>query len=155
MSIGDQADVAKGFLEGLVQAMGLEGSVAVENLTDEEATAQVSGAELGLLVGPGGRTLDALHELSRTVIQRHAGGSPSGRIRIDVGGYRARRKAALEKFVADIAAKVNESGNAQSLEPMGSADRKIAHDAVTDIAGVSTISEGEDPNRRVVIVPND
>lgn len=153
MSVPDQAEVAKTFMEGLLENMGLTGTVGIENVLEDEATVQVTGENVGLLVGPGGRTLNSLQELSRTVIQRHAGGSPAGRIRIDVGGYRARRKEALETFVAGIAAKVIESGNAQALEPMGSADRKIAHDAANGIDGVSTISEGEDPRRRVVIVP--
>ncbi len=155
MSVPDQAEVAKTFMEGLVEHMGLTGTVGIESVLEDEATVQVSGENVGLLVGPGGRTLNSLQELSRTVIQRHAGGSPAGRIRIDVGGYRARRKEALENFVGTIAAKVVETGKAQALEPMGSADRKIAHDAANDIAGVSTISEGEDPRRRVVIVPAD
>ncbi len=155
MSVADQADVAKTFMEGLVKEMGLTGSVAIENVLEDEATVQVTGEGVGLLVGPGGRTLQSLQELSRTVIQRHAGGSPNGRIRIDVGGYRAKRKEALIAFVGKVAADVVESGKAHALEPMGSQDRKIAHDAATDIAGVSTTSEGEEPRRRVVIVPAD
>ncbi len=155
MSVPDQAAVAKTFMEGLLENMGLAGTVGIENVLEDEATVQVAGENVGLLVGPGGRTLNSLQELSRTVIQRHAGGSPAGRIRIDVGGYRARRKEALEQFVEKIAAKVIETGKAQALEPMGSADRKIVHDAATEIAGVSTTSEGEDPRRRVILVPSD
>lgn len=155
MSVADQADVAKTFMEGLVKEMGLTGTVAIENVMEDEATVQVSGEGVGLLVGPGGRTLQSLQELSRTVIQRHAGGSPNGRIRIDVGGYRAKRKEALVAFVGKVAATVVESGKPHALEPMGSQDRKIAHDAATDIAGVTTTSEGEEPRRRVVIVPAD
>ena len=153
MSVPDQAEVAKTFMEGLLQNMGLEGTAGIENVLEDEATVQVSGENVGLLVGPGGRTLNSLQELSRTVIQRHAGGSPAGRIRVDVGGYRARRKEALEKFVADVAAKVVDTGTSQALEPMGSADRKIVHDAANEIDGVATESQGEDPRRRVVIVP--
>jgi spoIIIJ-associated protein len=74
-------------------------------------------------------------------------------VHVDVAGYRARRRDALAAFARNVANEVKESGAARSLEPMGSADRKVVHDALTDVEGVSTVSEGEDPRRRVVIVP--
>ena len=88
----------------------------------------------------------------RTVLQRHAGSSRNGRVRVDVGGLRARRAEALAAFCRTQAALVREDGEARALEPMGSADRKIVHDTITEEDGVDTLSEGEDPNRRVVIV---
>ena len=87
------------------------------------------------------------------MVQRQQGGGLSTRIRVDVAGYRAKRKAALERFTQDAAAAVLDSGQARALEPMGAADRKVVHDAVNEIDGVVTRSEGEDPRRRVVIVP--
>ena len=75
------------------------------------------------------------------------------RLRVDVGGYRERRREALAKFATKVAAQVVDSGEPASLEPMSAADRKVVHDAVNDIDGVQTSSEGEDPRRRVVISP--
>lgn len=95
----------------------------------------------------------AIDELVRTVLQRQAGSSRDGRVRVDVGGIRARRAAALADFCRTQAAAVRESGVARALEPMGGADRKVVHDTIGDEDGVDTVSEGEDPNRRVVIVP--
>lgn len=110
-------------------------------------------SDLGLLIGPKGQTLSSVHELSRAVLQRRAPGRHDGRVRIDIGGYRQRRREALARFVRDQAAAVLESGVSRALEPMNSVDRKIVHDTVNEIDGVSTLSEGMDPNRRVVIIP--
>jgi spoIIIJ-associated protein len=74
-------------------------------------------------------------------------------VRVDVAGYWARRKEALERFATSVAESVKESGVAKALDPMGSADRKVVHDVVNDIEGVATVSEGEDDARRVVIRP--
>jgi len=74
-------------------------------------------------------------------------------VRIDVSGYRQRRREALERFVQGIAAEVKESGVQKALEPMAPPDRKVVHDTVNDIDGVTTVSEGEDSRRRVVILP--
>ncbi len=73
---------------------------------------------------------------------------------MDVAGYRARRREALERFVAQVAEQVRESGVAKALEPMAPPDRKVVHDTVNGIEGVGTISEGEEPRRRVVVVPS-
>ena len=80
-------------------------------------------------------------------------GDHDTRLRVDVAGYREKRRQALERFAASVAEQVKESGVARSLDPMPSADRKVLHDALGAIDGVSSRSEGEDPNRRVVVVP--
>jgi len=113
---------------------------------------EVTGENLGLLVGPRGTTLAAMEELVRTVVQRHTGGH-GARINVDVGGYRSKRRQALTDFSRDLAGKVVETGKEQALEPMSAADRKVVHDALADMDGVTTGSEGEDPRRRVVIRP--
>jgi spoIIIJ-associated protein len=151
-SVQEQAAAAEEFLSGLVEAFGLTAAVTSEEV-DEAVEVRVDGDDLGLLIGPKGRTLWALQELTKTVVQRQQGGGLSTRIRVDVAGYRERRKAALERFTQDAAAAVLESGQARALEPMGAADRKVVHDTVNDIDGVVTRSEGEDPRRRVVIAP--
>jgi spoIIIJ-associated protein len=152
-SVEEQATAAEEFLSGLVEAFGFDATVrAVE--VDDAVEVSIDGEDLGLLIGPKGRTLWALQELTKTVVQRQQGGGLSTRIRVDVSGYRERRKAALERFTRTVAADVVESGQARALEPMGAADRKVVHDTVNDIDGVSTRSEGEDPRRRVVITPD-
>ena len=151
-SVQEQAAAAEEFLSGLVEAFGLTADVTSEEV-DEAVEVRIDGNDLGLLIGPKGRTLWALQELTKTVVQRQQGGGLSTRIRVDVAGYRERRKAALERFTQDAAAAVLDSGQARALEPMGAADRKVVHDTVNDIEGVVTRSEGEDPRRRVVIAP--
>ena len=100
----------------------------------------------------GGRTLLAIQDLTRVAAQRRLGDHET-RLRVDVAGYREKRRQALERFAATVAAQVKESGVARSLDPMPSADRKVLHDALAAIEGVSSRSEGEDPNRRVVVAP--
>jgi spoIIIJ-associated protein len=112
----------------------------------------VTGDELGLLVGPRGATLAAIEELVRTVVQRQTGGH-GVRVHVDVAGYRARRREALTEFTRQLAERVRDDGTEQALEPMGAPDRKVVHDVVGEIDGVTTSSEGEEPRRRVVIRP--
>jgi spoIIIJ-associated protein len=154
-SVDSRAEVeeaATAFLTGLLDAFGLEGEVTVEETAEGELEASIEGSDLGLLVGPKGQTLLAVQDLTRLVAQRHLGpGSP--RLAVDVGGYRHRRIEALQRFSAQLADQVRDSGTPKALEPMTAADRKVVHDALNDRDGVSTISEGEEPYRRVVIVP--
>lgn len=151
--VSDQADIITEFLEGLLDALGAEGAVTRTVVDDETIELSVDGDDLGLLIGPKGQTLTAVHELSRTVLQRRATGRHVGRVRIDIGGYRQRRQEALARFVRQQAEAVVSEGAARALEPMNSADRKVVHDTVNEIDGVETVSEGADPDRRVVIVP--
>lgn len=144
-------DAATAFMTGLATAFGAEASTEVE-IDGTEIDVRVGGDELGLLVGPGGRTLTAVQDLARVSSQRRLGDHET-RLRIDIGGYREKRKDALEKFAAAVAAQVVESGSTKALEPMSSADRKIVHDAINEIDGVTSRSDGDDPNRRVVISP--
>lgn len=151
--VDDQADIITEFLEGLLGALGVEGDIERTKVDDETVELGVTGSDLGLLIGPKGQTLTAVHELSRTVLQRRATGRHEGRVRIDIGGYRQRRQEALARFVRAQAEDVRSEGVSRALEPMNAVDRKIVHDTVNEIEGVSTISEGTDPARRVVLVP--
>jgi spoIIIJ-associated protein len=144
-------DAAVAFMDGLVGAFGTEGSSELE-VEGTELDVRVGGDSLGLLVGPGGRTLNAIQDLARVSAQRRLGDHET-RLRIDVAGYRARRSEALQRFAADVAASVRESGSPRALEPMTSADRKVIHDALNEEDGVASRSEGDDPNRRIVVVP--
>ena len=151
--VAEQAEVAKEFVDGLLAIMGLEGTASKVVLLEEDtAELQVSGGDLGLLIGPKGATLLALQDLARTVVQRRTG-ARTGRLLLDVSGYRQKRKEALERFTSKVAQDVIAAGTPTALEPMSSADRKIVHDAVNAIDGVTTTSEGEDPRRHVVVHP--
>ena len=151
--VDDQADVVTEFLDGLLASLGVSGEIVRTKVDDETIELGVQGDDLGLLIGPKGQTLTAVHELSRTVLQRRATGRHEGRVRIDIGGYRQRRQEALARFVRTQAEDVIAQGVAKALEPMNAVDRKVVHDTVNEIDGVSTISEGTDPGRRVVLVP--
>ena len=143
------AESAVSFLSGLVTAFGLKADVVV-NREETELDVQVNGDELGLLVGPRGTTLLAIQDLTRVASQRRLGDQDT-RLRVDVAGYRERRKEALGRFALKVAEEVKESGSARVLEPMASADRKIVHDALLDVDGIVTRSTGEEPRRRVVV----
>jgi len=146
-----EREIATEFVDGLVSAFGLDGEVAT-TMDDDEIEVGVEGDDLGLLIGPRGQTLAAVQELTRTVVHR-AMPERSGWLRVDVSGYRQRRKEALERFTLQVAGEVVASGERRMLEPMGAADRKIVHDAAQNVEGVTTLSEGEEPHRRVVITP--
>lgn len=142
---------AVAFVSGLSEAFGFDAAVEA-TVEGNEIDVQVGGSSLGLLIGPGGRTLLAIQDLARVAAQRRLGDHET-RLRVDVAGYRDKRRQALERFAETVAAQVRESGVARSLDPMPSADRKVLHDALAAIDGVSSRSEGEDPNRRVVVTP--
>ena len=145
------SDEAIRFLDGLLAGFGLEGSVS-STIEGDEIDVQVKGQELGLLVGPRGSTLVAVQELTRLASQRRLG-DHSSRLRVDVAGYRERRRVALAAFANTMADEVVSSATARVLEPMSSPDRKVVHDTLATRDDVETRSEGDDPFRRVVISP--
>jgi len=149
ISVEEQTEAAEEFTRGLVEAFGLD-AVVTAGVDDEILLVEVNGDNLGLLVGPRGATLHAIEELVRTVVQRRTGGHGM-RIHVDVAGYRAKRREALAAFTRDLVEKVLESGREQVLDPMPPPDRKVVHDTVGEFDGVETVSEGEEPRRRVVI----
>lgn len=142
---------ASEFMTGLADAFGTTATATVQ-VDGSEIDVRVDGQDLGLLIGPAGRTLMAVQDLARVASQRRLGDHDT-RLRIDVAGYRERRRAALEKFATAVAHEVAESGRGKALEPMTSADRKTVHDVIQGIDGVTSHSDGEDPRRRVVITP--
>ncbi len=148
--IEEQAETAERFTRGLVEAFGASARVESRIEAEDTVLVEVGGDDLGLLVGPRGATLAAIEELVRTVVLRQTGGH-GARVHVDVGGYRAKRRQALTEFAQGLADQVLESGRDQALEPMTASDRKVVHDALADLEGVTTSSEGEDPRRRVVI----
>jgi spoIIIJ-associated protein len=144
-------ETAKNFLSGLATAFGAKAEVSVSR-EGEEIDVRVDGDDLGLMVGPGGATLLAIQDLVRVASQRRLGDQDT-RLRIDIAGYRERRKEALSRFSMKVAQDVLESGSARALEPMSSADRKVVHDTLAEVEGIVTRSQGEEPRRRVVVEP--
>jgi spoIIIJ-associated protein len=139
------------FMDGLASAFGMTATTEL-SIDGIELELHVHGSELGLLVGPGGRTLSAVQDLARVAAQRRLGDHDT-RLRIDVAGYRERREQALAVFARQVAEQVRTSGVARSLEPMTSSDRKVVHDVLNEEPDVASRSVGEDPDRRIIVEP--
>ena len=155
ISLAEQGSIAKEFLTGLLASMNITAEVSVKELDEETVEISVNATpptELGVLVGPRGTTLQALQEVTRTVVQAKSPGR-TDRILVDVAQYRERRVAALGRFAQQVAQEVSETGEERALEPMSAADRKAVHDALGDNSQVVTRSEGDDPRRFVVVAP--
>jgi spoIIIJ-associated protein len=151
----DQADMAAEFLEDLLDRMDIEavvepnyedGSMYVDILSDRE-----DDDDMALLIGRHGQTLEALQEVTRATVARRS--ETRCRVTVDVEDYRKRQKDRLISRARDLAKQVERSGKDRELEAMNAYERKIVHDAVAPVAGVETVSTGEDPDRRVVIRP--
>lgn len=148
MSIEEQARIAAEFLEGLVDAFGLEGTVTTK-IEDDVIVADVDGEQTEALVGVRGSVRSAIHELTRTVMQRYA--HDTARLRLDIAGYAERRRQALTIYAERLIDQLLQEGGEIMLEPMSPADRKVIHDAAAAREGVSSYSEGESPRRYVVL----
>jgi len=147
----EQAEVVRGFLNGLLEAFGLEGDVQV-GVEDDAVVAQVFGDQTEALVGDRAVILQAVLELTRTVVQRQT--HDGVRIRLDIAGYRERRREALAIYAGRLGERVLKEGTELQLEPMNAADRKVIHDSAADIDGIRSYSEGDEPRRFVVLGPD-
>jgi spoIIIJ-associated protein len=139
------------FIEGLLEAMDVDGE-ATADIRDRRVYVSVEGQEAAILIGHHGQTLDAIQELLRSAVQRQVRARVW--VTLDVQGYRERRKEALRERAREMAARALDEGEME-LEPMNAFERKIVHDAVGEITGVTSFSEGEEPYRRVVIAPDE
>jgi spoIIIJ-associated protein len=150
--VEEQADLAEDFIRGLLEAMDLDAEVD-SGYVDGVMYVDIFGGEdpdaMGLLIGRHGQTLDALQELVRSAVQRTT--AARCRVMVDVEDYRKRRRSQLVQRARSLAAKVKRSGRPERMEPMTAYERKIVHDTVTEIDGVESGSEGEEPERRVVL----
>jgi spoIIIJ-associated protein len=153
LTLEQQGEAASEFLAGLVREFGLDAAVTYTEIDEDTIQVAATGDDLGLLVGPRGATLAAVQDLTRTFVQRQSE-NRTDRILVDVGGYREKRSAALRRFAEGIVQEVKSSGQERALEPMSPADRKVVHDAVNEIDGVETRSDGTEPSRYVVIQPS-
>lgn len=148
LTIEDQSKIVKDFLAGLVGAYGLEGEV-VTAIEDDVIVADINGEQTEALIGVRGSVRSAIHELSRTVLQRYA--QDTARLRLDIAGYAERRREALTIYANQLIEQLEAEGGELMLEPMSSADRKVIHDAAANSGKVNSYSEGEPPRRYVVL----
>lgn len=147
--VGDD-DPAVAFLKGMLSTMGIEASLkAVCN--DNGLYIEISGENMGQIIGYRGETLDAMQYLTSLVANK--GKEDYLRVTLDTENYRAKREQTLVRLGRRLADKALKSGRRVSLEPMNPYERRIIHSSLQDIKGVTTVSEGEEPNRRVVIIP--
>ena len=144
-----EGEIAADYIEGLLDVADLDGDIDMD-VEGDRAVVSVVGATLDELVGPKGEVLEALQELTRLAVHRQTGSRT--RIMIDVGGYRMRRRSELAETGRDAADEVKRTGEPKTLWPMNPFERKIVHDAVA-AAGLRSESEGEEPDRRVVVLP--
>ncbi|MBX7068680.1 MAG: Jag N-terminal domain-containing protein [Microthrixaceae bacterium] len=152
------SDVARteaiAFLQGLLDAFEMTASVAVEIDEEGNLIAAIDGDGLGRLIGPRGGVISAIEELTRTRLQHAASGGSTPRFKLDIGGYRASRRANLELLVDDVVLLVRDTGQPHILDVTTAAERKLVHDRVAETAAdLRTHSEGDDPVRRVVLSP--
>jgi spoIIIJ-associated protein len=144
-----EGELAADYIEGLLDVADLDGDIDMD-VEGDRAVVCVVGATLDELVGSRGEVLEALQELTRLAVHRHTGART--RIMVDVGGYRARRRTELAATGRDAADEVRRTGQPKKLWAMNPFERKIVHDAVA-AAGLRSESEGEEPDRRVVVFP--
>jgi spoIIIJ-associated protein len=145
------AGLVYGVVARIADDLGVRGRVEV---TDGEAAvlADVSGPEIGLLIGRNGKTIDAVQHVLSAIAQRAEG--PGGkRVEVDAGGYRARRRVRLESTARQAADRALATGSPVALAAMSSLERKLIHNVLQDLAGIETRSEGEDPDRYVIVEP--
>jgi spoIIIJ-associated protein len=151
MDLQTQAGITEGFVQGLLDAMGLDARVE-STIEEDRLTVEAHGLNLGLAIGNRGETVRAITELSRTLVQRSSDGQAEGSLVVDIGGYRERRRSFLADFARSQAEAVLDDGRSRTMEPMAAADRKVIHDTIGEIDGVETISEGSGTDRQVVIM---
>jgi spoIIIJ-associated protein len=148
-SLEEEGEIAADYIEGLLDIADLDGDIDMD-VEGDRAVVSVVGATLDELVGDDGEVLEALQELTRLAVHRKTGSR--ARLMLDVGGFRSRRRAELAELGRSVAAEVSKSGEPKKLRAMSPFERKIIHDAVA-LAGLRSESEGEEPNRRVVVFP--
>lgn len=144
-----EGEIAADYLEGLLDIADFDGDIDMD-VENDRATVSIVGADLSQLVGKKGEVLDALQELTRLAVTRETG--ERSRLMLDISGHRAGVKAKLIEVAKEAAAKAIETGEEVELKPMNAFERKVVHDAVGE-AGAASVSKGEEPKRRIVVLP--
>ncbi|MBW1598825.1 R3H domain-containing nucleic acid-binding protein [Streptomyces sp. JJ38] len=148
-----EGEIAADYLEGLLDIADLDGDIDMDVEGDRAAVSIISDAgsrDLQKLVGRDGEVLEALQELTRLAVHRETG--DRSRLMLDIAGFRARKREELTKLATEAAEQAQSSGEAVKLKPMSPFERKVVHDAVK-AAGLRSESEGEEPQRCVVVLP--
>ncbi|TFV87072.1 protein jag [Blastococcus sp. CT_GayMR20] len=146
-----EGDVAGDYLERLLDILDKDGDIDLD-VEGDRASVAIVGGRLTDLIGPDGATLEALQELTRLAVAQSTG--VRSRLMLDIGGFRAKRRADLTALGGDAARRVASSRQPERLSPMNPFERKVVHDVIASVAGVRSESEGEEPNRRVVVLPD-
>ena len=146
-----EGDVAGDYLERLLDILDVDGDIDLD-VEGDRASVAIVGGRLNDLIGPDGATLEALQELTRLAVAQATG--VRSRLMLDVGEFRARRRADLTALAGTVARRVADSRQPERLAPMNPFERKVVHDVIAGVAGVHSESEGEEPNRRVVVLPD-
>jgi spoIIIJ-associated protein len=142
-----EGEIAADYLEGLLDIADLDGDIDMD-VEGDRASVSIVGADLKHLVGRGGAVLDAVQELTRLAVLRATG--ERSRLMLDIGGFRAARRVELSELGREAAERAGATGEPVRLNPMTPFERKVVHDAVA-LAGMRSESDGEEPNRRVVV----
>ena len=146
-----EGDVAGDYLERLLDILDVDGDIDLD-VEGDRASVAIVGGDLADLVGTDGAVLEALQELTRLAVAQSTG--VRSRLMLDISGFRARRRADLTSLAAETARRVASSGQPERLSAMNPFERKVVHDVIAGISGVHSESEGEEPNRRVVVLPD-
>jgi spoIIIJ-associated protein len=145
-----EGDVAGDYLERLLDILDVDGDIDLD-VEGDRASVAIVGGDLKDLVGSDGSVLEALQELTRLAVAQSTG--VRSRLMLDISGFRARRRSDLTSLAAETARRVAGSGQPERLSAMNPFERKVVHDVIAGVAGVRSESEGEEPNRRVVVLP--
>ncbi|KMS82754.1 single-stranded DNA-binding protein [Streptomyces regensis] len=146
-----EGDIAGDYLERLLDLLDYDGDIDLDVEAGRAVVSIDGGDDLEKLVGPRGNVLEALQELTRLAVQQETGSR--SRLMLDIAGWRADRREELRRIGRTAAEKVAKSGEKEKLQPMSPFERKVVHDAVAEVDGVTSESEGEEPKRRVVVIP--
>ncbi len=146
-----EGDVAGDYLERLLDILDVDGDIDLD-VEGDRASVAIVGGNLSTLIGPDGATLEALQELTRLAVAQDTG--VRSRLMLDVGGFRAKRRADLTALAGETAQRVAQSRQSERMSPMNPFERKVVHDVIAGVTGVHSESEGEEPNRRVVVLPD-
>jgi spoIIIJ-associated protein len=150
--MSDAADRVRDLLEHISDALGLDAGVAIEE-RDGTIRAVLEGDELGLFIGRHGSTIDAVQHLAFKAATRDIPPSAGIRVVVDAAGYRERREQALQRQADEAAADAVHSGRPVALDAMSATERKVVHEYLKDREGVETYSEGNEPDRHLVVAP--
>ena len=145
----EEGDVAADYLEGLLDIADLDGDIDID-VENDRASLSIAGGKLSHLVGERGEVLDSIHELTRLAVQTSLG--ERSRLMLDIDNFRADKKAELAELAKQTAEEVKSSGESIKLRPMNAFERKVVHDTIQEL-GLTSESEGEDPDRCVVVLP--